>query len=153
MSEERTIYRQMLYEDLRGESNLRLLPANDSQRRLFLQLGKYLQEDTQRPIIVSSPVGFGSSFVRGFIDALRPPRTDVELFGLAEMRNPLESIGALMNSLRRYATHDRRILIVLDDADKLSSLQLEKVIGHVFNWKRIKHLIIITNNSSLEVRR
>jgi len=126
---------------------------SDRQREEVLLIARHFRMERQRPIIVSGPAGFGkTTIVREFVARFHPPRTQIEWVDVATERNPLESVEAILASLRDKQD-ERRMLVILDGADTQSSNQLQRMLDRLFNWKRVKNVIVTTRNTELNIRR
>lgn len=152
MPTRRNISRNSLYGIADGVDRL-FIPSNDQLRDLLLQLVRFVKEKSQRAIIIKGSPGVGAAFIRNFLN-IRPPGTDVEWYPVGKSEDSFETIRGLLRSLRGYAEkHDHEILIILDEIESLPSGELERIVGLIFNWKRIKHVIVITSNFDLHLRR
>jgi len=125
---------------------------SESQREQLLLIARHFRMERQRPIIVSGSAGFGkTTIVREFVARFRPPRTQIEWIDVATARNPLENVEAILAALREERD-ERRFLVILDGADRQSSIQLQRILDRLFNWKRVRNVIVTTRNTELNIR-
>jgi restriction system protein len=113
-------------------------------------LSEYVREERSRPIFVTGPAGFGKTrLVRQFVTTRRPPRTEIAWIDYT--RNPDQAIDELILRLQQ-GDIENRVLVVLDDVEGYSWQQLQRTLNRLFNWKRVRNVIITTRTTDVRVR-
>lgn len=116
------------------------------------RLSQYVREETQRPIVISGPSGSGkTTLVNEFVQRLLPPRIRLEWFDMENTRNLSATIDALIGSLRDSKSPEG-LLVVMDNTERVRSSRFQELIHQLFNWKKVKS-IIITRSSEIDLRR
>jgi restriction system protein len=122
----------------------------ESSRLQLRLLSEYVREERSRPIFITGPAGFGKTrLVRQFVTRRRPPRTEIAWIDYT--RNPDQAIDELILRLREGDIQSR-VLVVLDGVEGYSWQQLKETLNRLFNWKRVRNVIITTRTTDVRVR-
>lgn len=124
----------------------------ENQKRSLALLSEYTSQDHRRPIFVTGPPAFGkTTLVRIFLARHGPPRPEVEWVDLEKSSDPIQAIELLINRIQASPTGNR-LLVVLDGAEGLQQKPLEGILNRLFNWKRVRNVIITTRNTGIRIR-
>jgi hypothetical protein len=116
-------------------------------------LRKYVEEESQAPVFVTGPAGFGkTTLVRKFIGRFLRPGTGLEWIDFGKTLDPNLAIDELELAIKSAENPDR-ILVVLDGVDGLPFEQLQSTINRLFNWKKVRSIIVTTRNTDVPIRR
>jgi hypothetical protein len=125
----------------------------ESQKRQVALLAEYVFQNPRSPIFVTAPPGFGkTTLVRMFLARHRLLHTKVEWVDLEKSPNPVQTIEAVIDKIRAIETGDD-LLVVLDGAEGLQQKPLEDMLNRLFNWKRVRNVIVTTRNTGIKIER
>lgn len=99
------------------------------------------------PIIITGNPGIGkTALIKNFLSTPRRINLYESLwFNLLNSPNVEENLDVVTQSLRSAHGFEPTI-VVLDNAEQFDDSQLDKAINRIFNYKRVKHLIISTRH-------
>ena len=123
-----------------------------TQREQLWLLRRHVEEESQAPVFVTGPAGFGkTALVRKFISRFMRPRTGLEWIDFRKA-DPVRAIDDLELAIKS-AENTNRVLVVLDGVDGFRLEQLQLIISRLFNWKKVRSIIVTTRNTEVPIRR
>jgi hypothetical protein len=150
MNENPSFFFENLSDDVLDKESPTNFFETDSQRFQFQRLFQYVNEERQRPIFITGPSGFGKTrLVRQFITRLRPPRTEIAWIDFTQ--NPEQAIDELLLRIQQR-DNENHFLVVLDNVEGYSWQQIQRTLNRLFNWKRVRNVIVTTRNTGVEIR-
>lgn len=124
----------------------------DNQKRQLALLSQYVAQENGRPIFITGDPGFGkTTLVRAFTLLHRPVRTEIEWVNLKDGSDPNQKIELIINRIQASKTSDK-LLVVLDGAEWIEQKSLAGMWDRLFNWKRVRNVIITTRNRDIKIR-
>lgn len=97
------------------------------------------------PLIVHGVPGVGkTTFLRQFLATARIPYQSSWL-DVTSLDNPDEAIDSFVERMFGTRENDRRLderIVVIDGAETMNDQQVERAVGRIFNWKRVRGLVI-----------
>ncbi len=129
---------------------------SEAHKENLRRLEQIVRRERQSVIVVSGPPGFGKTvLVRQFavnLQSFEKKTFRFEWLNLSELRIPGESIDALISQIRREKSNTR-VIIVLDEVERVSQPQIQFLVGRLLNWKRVQSVIITTILEDLRIPR
>ena len=124
-----------------------------SQREQLWLLRRHVEEGSQAPVFVTGPAGFGkTTLVRKFIARFLRPGMGLEWIDFGKTPDPIRAIDELEIAIKS-AENTNRILVVLDGVDGFPLEPLQSIINRLFNWKKVRSIIVTTRNTEVPIRR
>jgi len=145
-----------LFDDLSDDALNKEAPTDffetPAQREQLWLLRSHVEEESQAPVFITGPAGFGkTALVRKFISRFMRPRTGLEWIDFRKA-DPIRAIDELELAIKS-AENPNRVLVVLDGVDDFPLDQLQLIIGRLFNWKKVRGIIVTTRNTEVPIRR
>ena len=152
MADKSHLFDELSDDDLNKEAPTGFFETPDQREQLSL-LRRHVEEESQAPVFVTGPAGFGkTTLVRRFIGRFLRSGTSLEWIDFGKTPDPIHAIDELEIAIKS-AENTNRILVVLDGVDFFPSEQLQSVINRLFNWKKVRSIIVTTRNTEVPIRR
>lgn len=152
MTDESHLFDDLSDDDLNKEAPTGFFETPNQREQLRL-LRRHVEEESQAPVFVTGPAGFGKTMlVRKFIGRFLRPGTGIEWIDFGKTPDPIRVVDELEVAIKS-AENPNRILVVLDGVDGFPLAQLQLIINRLFNWKKVRSIIVTTRNTEVPIRR
>jgi len=152
MADKSHLFDELSDDDLNKEAPTGFFETPNQREQLWL-LRRHVEEESQAPVFVTGPAGFGkTTLVRKFISRFLRPGTGLEWIDFAKTPDPIRAIDELELAIKS-AENPNRIFVVLDGVDGFPLEQLQSIINRLFNWKKVRSIIVTTRNTEVSIRR